>query len=348
MNIPSASSSTVTVITGSLNHDYVARMAEIVRDIDPNVVFVPRGSVKSLMMNPPKPAVLHLHWTSGIFRRPKYRHSLLGVAHLLTYVILVRARGIGIVWTLHNPIGKGHARPALDRFLTNALALVCNQFVVLNPGVAELVAAGLHPLSRGRFLRRVHLVPMPLSLTNHGQRMDRESARSELGLQSSVPVVAYLPGSNQRDVSPTFHDEAARYGLLTIRRDSEATGLAAVAGGWTFLGRPTDEEYGMLVCASDAIVLGEVDAYGSMTVLAAVDLRRPVISASCPAIHELAELGGAIATESRPSPDDIVGAMAHLQDSDLVEAFIEYERRHGDALIADAMRSVYRRAGLPV
>jgi hypothetical protein len=118
-------------------------------------------------------------------------------------------------------------------------------------------------------------------------------------------------------------------------------GLTPVAGGWIFYGRPTDTEYGLLIQAADAVLIGDQIAYGSMTVHAAVELRRPVISVTCPATEELVGLG-LCARISELCPDQISEALLSLSMDFSDASFQRFLDSHDDSRVARALQLAYQ------
>lgn len=335
-----------TIVTNHLDHPYVRRTTAIVVDLDPDLAVEPLGHDRWGPAMTGGKVVVHLHWIDVLLRRSSRWHALVGAVRLLLYVAVLRLAGVGLVWTVHNAVGKAHSRVGLDRAVRTVLVLLCDRVVVLNPGAAAVTRAELPaPLSR-RFDRIVRVVPMPLSLTDHGLARSREEARRELDLNTSLPVVAYLPGANQPDHTDRIGDGGRRYELIALRRSDDQASLRRVESGWELVGRPSDEVYGTVVCAADALVLTDDRAFASMTLHTAVDLGRPVIARRCPATEELLDLGGGVAIDGVVDPDSIAAALQEIDAERASEAFAEFRRRHDDAVVARALAGVYRGARL--
>ena len=344
---PRAGSSTVYV--GQIDHQYVRRTVDILRHRYPNLTIEPTGG----LWQPSRTAgrvVLHLQWIDPALGQSSPFGAAKSAFLLSFYVIALRLTGVRTVWTIHNPVGKGHNRRTLDRVLRTALAATCSQFVVLNAGAATVTEADLYPPVRRRFRRRVHTVPMPMTINTHGVEMSTGEARTRLGINSTMkPVLTYLTGHNHPDRSGDLRDPMGRYELISLQRDGHgdiAPGLHRVSGGWEFRGRPSDEEYGLLVSSGDAVVLAADRAFGSLTLHNAVELRRPVISLACPAAEELAVLGGAIQIEGDVSSDKIAAAWEQIDLESAHTAFEVFERRHNDTHVANALGGAYQAAGL--
>jgi hypothetical protein len=272
---------------------------------------------------------------------------LLRAAKLVATLALLRARGIDVVWTCHNLSGKGHRRRLIDVQLRTIVSLLSRRVVVLNPGAAAAVVAELPAPLRGRIAARTVLVPMPMLDVDHGPVTDRATARRALGIAPSQTLLAYLPGANQPDHLSRFGSRGRGFQVLAVDRRGSG-GIRPSEHGWTFGGRPTDDEYGQLVCAADAVVLGDERALASMTLHAAVTYRRAVISPTCPAVAELAELGAAVTTDGPLDRRSVVAAVAaldRLRPEDLSRAFECFEARHADQVVAGALDDLYAAVG---
>jgi len=337
-----------TVYTEQLRHPFVRRTASILEAEFPNLVTRPWASDRWRLLMGAGPAVLHLHWIDFLLRRNSASRALLGVTRLLAFVLALRLRGVPTVWTIHNGIGKGHGRRTLDRIVRSLLALLCSRFIVLNRGAVRLAAAELFSPVRGRFLARVRVVPHPMLTVDHGPLRGRREARSALGIVTEVPLIAYLQGAHQPDLADLLIDGQGRYELLTARRTAAPAPMKRLPGCWEFRGEPNDVEYGLLICAADAILLTEPRAFASGTLHIAVELRRPIISPASPSVEELSRLGGAVQIRGPLSVDSVAEAVERLSELRPDRAFAEFENHHSDRRVAKAMARVYRGAGLPI
>lgn len=336
----------VTIFIGSLDHRYVHHVAVLLSAKFPQLGFRwSTGDTRALLAGPGSRA-LHLQWVDVVLRSRSAVGAANHAAKLVGLVTLARCRRIPVIWTIHNRIGKGHRRLRSDRVLRTILVLLSSQILLLTDSRA-LMRAELLPIARRRFDRRTSISSLPLFTGSHGPRCSREEARSLLGVATTRPVVAYLGGANQADASASLVDPEGRYILVTIDHAGEGAGLAVIGDRWQFRGRPDNETYGLLISASDAVVLADDRAVASMTLHAAVDLRRPVISPFCPAVAGLAAAGAAVELDGAPTPDLLAGALERCAQI-LDTSFDEYELAHSDERIVTTVAAAYRRAGLPL
>lgn len=337
-----------TVFVGQYDHPFVQRTTEILRCRCPNLV-IRKTEGLWLPARTTGRVVLHLQWIDAALRQRSLLGAVKSTLVLISYVLALRLLGVRTVWTIHNPVCKGHNRRQLDRALRTALTATCSQFIVLNEGAVGITEEDLHPAVRSRFRQRVHCVPMPMAMNNHGDVMSTDDARTRLAIGPKVPLLVYLAGHNQADRSADLRDPLGRYELISLHRDGNgdgASGLHRVAGGWEFRGRPSDEEYGLLISSGDAVVMAEDSAFGSMTLHTAVELRRPVISVPCPAAEGLEALGGAAWIQDELCPDSVWSAWERLDLHSAHVAFRAFEERHSDEHVAGSLGAAYQAAGL--
>ena len=333
---------------GSLDQPFVSTAVDAFGGRYPQVRFVAGGSFRS-GLSLRRPAIFHLQMLDVVLRRRSLFQAAAHATKLLTLLVVLRMRRIGIVWTCHNLTGKGHKRRRLDRLLRTTVVLLAQCVVVLNAGARPLVQAELYPPARKRFAQRVVVVPLAASLgRNHGCVIDRSEARRLLRIEETGPLVFHAPGLNRSD----DYKNVGRDSIVTIKRADGDGGLKRAANGWVYCGWPGDETYGLLLSACDAVLLTDPNALGSNTVHVAAAFRKPVISPRCPAISELQQLGAAILIPHPPTDDAISDALVSLDPSKstntarLEEAFAEFDRRHSDEIVAIALANAYTIAGL--
>lgn len=330
------------VLTDGFRQPYVERLVELYQRSHPCTEFRPLR-VREMMQGHP-PTVVHIQWIDPVFRRPGLPEVGLHAMRLVGIVAMARIRGARLVWTAHNLIGKGHRFRYLDRLLRSILAVAVHRVVVLNETAGPLVVGELLGPVRPIARRKVALVPHPLLRRDHGQPVARDRARACLGIETNMPLVSYMPGANQSDRGVEIGDLSRRYQVLRVDRNSSHSGISASPDGWTYHGRPSDLDYGLILCATDAIVLTDERALGSATIHTAAQYRRPVITPRCPAASELARAGGAVELAGSVSADAIAGALRVLlrrPPSSLDHAFETFEAAHADPIVEQALDAVY-------
>ena len=182
---------------GSVGHVYVDRVAALLRDGHPGVEFTSPGSVGGLLLSRCPPRAWDVQWVDVIPRRATMSAALAHAMKFVLAVLVARLRGVRIIWTCHNLSGKAHDRVRLDRAIRSFLVLNAGSVIVLTEGAVERAAADLPSWVRRRFISRVCVVPHPLIDHEHGPATAVADARRALGVTTSKPLLAYLPGANQ-------------------------------------------------------------------------------------------------------------------------------------------------------
>lgn len=342
---------TATVYVGSATHRYVRRMSGLMEREFPALRFADASTSAWNLICGPGPRLFHLQWIDVVLRRSTYLATLTHSARLVCLLILLRLRRVGIVWTVHNRVGKAHRRVLTDRILRSVVALLASRIVVLAEAArAEACAELPCRLARRAFWRKCSIVPMPFFGEAHGLPTDRQRAREALGINYLGPVLVYLVGYDQPDLHERLVDRDHRYRILCLDRMSYAKGLAEPRFGWRFAGKPDDDTFGKLISAGDAVVLTAERALSSMTLQAAAELRRPIIAVSCAATAELVQLGTAYTTTGIPRPDEIAELLSvAMRDEGWTDETVRaYADAHSDKNVAARLANVYRNAGLPI
>jgi hypothetical protein len=324
------------------NHPYTRRIVDIGRARCPGTRFVEPGEGAGLLRMS-RPSTFHLQWINIGLRTEPRRTVAWRATKLTVLLVLLRARRTKVLWTCHNLSGKGHSSTSRDKLVRTAVMLLSHEVVVLNREAREPVLTEVPRPLRPRVADRLVHVPMPILGLDHGPAMDAEAARRELGIVATQPLLAYLPGANQVDDLERFGCRGDGFDVLSVDRGATG-GLRRTPHGWTYFGRPTDAEYGLLICASDAVVLADERALASMTLHTAVAYRRPVIAPSCPAAAELARLGAASTIAGPLGPQSVRDAIDTLRrrtPESIADGFSAFEAAHADEVVGDALEALY-------
>jgi glycosyltransferase involved in cell wall biosynthesis len=249
---------------------------------------------------------------------------------LLAGLLILRARRIGIVWSVHNLMPHEPVRPRVQRFIAVATYLLADRVIVHSEYARARVQ---HTL--GRFRRRpVHVIPHANYVGAYpAATQSREATRDQLGVPHDSYV--YLCFGQVRGYKrlgalaerfATLPAQDAR--LLIVGRavdDDEATRLQAHAAAdpriVLRLGHVPDQLVASLHQASDAAVIAYADVFSSGALLLALSYGVPVVA---PGAGTASELFGP------PAVEFFSGI-----DVDLLDA-LERVRRHREPRQADA------------
>lgn len=282
--------------------------------------------------------VLHLHWLESISpsqRTGRLRHAitLLRGARLCVALLVLRVRGVGVVWTMHNLMPHEPIHPTLERLLARAVLGVANRTIVHSDYAARRVAETLGTT------RRLRVVP-------HGNYVgafpedhrSRRRLRQELGLPMDGFV--YLAFGQVRpykrlpaviDAFCSLPDPSLR--LLVAGRpvdEGEAKTLRWQASRdqrvILLLHHIPDAEVSVLHRAADAAVIAYEEVFSSGAMLLALSYGLPVIAPSRGISPNMSRPGGLETFE----PGNLAEAMERAQHGDHDErgrAALEEARR---------------------
>lgn len=336
----------ICVLMADSGEPYCQRLAQILEDHIPEVDVVAWRPTMSRRPSGFGTVVLLLQWSDYALRGGSWLGAVRRILRLLRSAVLLRLQGVQVVWTVHNPPGKGHSRIRLDRALRCCLILLASRVIVLNDRVISEEGRRMPRPVRWRLQRRAVVVPHPTGVIDHGKARTKDESRAELGIDCrGLPIVMYAPGGAREDLTEAVVDEQDRYLTISVNRSGTTHRLLEHAGGWTYDGRPDNATYGTLISAADSVVLSDPEAYGSATVHAAVAMRRPVISPRCPATDEIVDSGLGLEI-SRPSPCQIAAAIQNLSatiNEGLSPSFSEFERNHDASAVVNSILRVLRR-----
>lgn len=234
--------------------------------------------------------VLHLHWLEFISpsqRAGRLRRvvTLLRGARLCVTLVVLRARGVGVVWTVHNLAPHEPVHPTLERLLARLVLALANRTIVHSDYAASRVAETLGAT------KRLQVVP-------HGNYIGvfpedhrpQACLRHELGLP--IDGFVYLAFGQVRpykrltgviDAFRSLPDPSLR--LLIAGRpvdEREASNLRREASRdqrvILVLRHIPDDQIPVLHGAADAAVIGYEEVFSSGAMLLALSYGLPVIA----------------------------------------------------------------------
>lgn len=267
--------------------------------------------------------IVHLHWLELIVSRDERAvtglvRSLARVARFLLALVIVRCRGVSIVWTVHNLEPHEQTRPWLDRALAGAVAFLANRVIVHSGYASSRVA------SRYSRCGRIAVIP-------HGNYIgvypDEGKTQLDLRRERGIPDDAFVflafgqirPYKRLSDIAAaiaSLDDDAVRLviaGAPTVA--SEAARLHAAARDGRVLldlNRVPDADVVALHRLADAAVIAYRDVFSSGALLLALSHGLPVVA---PSEGSAAELVPAPAIESFGA-GDLVDALGRMLRGD--------------------------------
>ena len=145
----------------------------------------PRRSVLTMLFRA-HPRILHLHFFDAIIQRPSKFVTWLRMVAWIMLLMLLRWRGVKIVWTAHNIEPHECYHPNLAQRTIHHLLKQCH-------------AVTVHHHATKRALLELYGERAPITVIPHGhavrpfgQLPSRHTARQQLGFDTDTPVFLYL------------------------------------------------------------------------------------------------------------------------------------------------------------
>ncbi|MEQ1948431.1 MAG: glycosyltransferase [Bryobacteraceae bacterium] len=226
--------------------------------------------------------VVHLHWHEAYIRSNSWAGQWMYGIKLMIDLLLVKASGTRIVWTLHNEVPHDAPRPNFFRRLQRALSWLADSIIVHNRSAWEEIAKHL------RTRNSADIIPHPHYRDVYGDAIPKSEARRRLGLPEQgfeflfFGVIWPYKGVEDlleawRRVSPPAHvrllivgrPESGEYGH---RIKQLANGLGGVQLIFEFVADSTVRDY---VCSADCMVLPfrKIMTSGSLTLALSYGVR---------------------------------------------------------------------------
>lgn len=278
------------------NNPYIARFCESLRSAGVRVESVaqPWQALGASL------DVLHIHWPELVLWEHGKAGGLARAAGVLAALAALRARGVRLVWCVHNlePHDAGRARKLAWRYYARGIARLVHGFVTLSPSTLELArthhAAFAHKPST--FIWHAPYVVEPAA--------SAASVRARHGVGADETLLAFV-GAVRRYKGVL---ELVRCFARLTRRDARlliAGELGEPALGDTLaqltahdprvrlaFGRLSDEALLATVSAADAVVLPFERTLHSGSLIYALSCGKPVITPHTAYASDLARLLG--------------------------------------------------------
>ncbi|HEX3801472.1 MAG TPA: glycosyltransferase [Solirubrobacteraceae bacterium] len=301
--------------------------------------------------------VVHLHWLEYIAGSDAapivgLARTLVRTARLLSSLLILRLRGVGIVWTVHNLRPHEPVRPLVERALAEGVYLVASE-VIVHSAYARTQVADQFRVKRRR----------PLNVIPHANYVDAFASGGP-GPEEIVTRFDLPPGGYRY----LAFGQVRRYKRLTLlteqfsRQDGDDLRLLVV-------GRPNDhDEVERLRAAArldprivlwlehiadelvpglhracDAAVIAYEDVFSSGALLLALSYGLPVVAPSTGSARELFDSPAVEFFSGR----DLGPALARVRGgagSQQTEAALQAARAFPWSLVAEQTLAVYERA----
>ncbi len=257
-------------------------------------------------------AAVHVHWLSWLFHGVGPFSASLRSFTFLLQLLLLRAAGVRVIWTVHNLVSHDARYPRLEKRVRMVLARLSTAVIVHCERAAYEVR---------EFLRirggsgKVEVIPHGNYIDCYPRLEETRTARQALGLEPETFTIVFLGKirqykgledlfeaysmlSRERKVQLVVAGEVLdpEYGSELERRSAELPSLHWMPG---FV---EDETAGRLMASADVVVAPYRKVLTSGTVVLAMSLGRPVVAPAAGCIPELlGEEGGFLYEASDPT-----------------------------------------------
>lgn len=278
---------------------YQQLLADHLTDLGAEVGSISRWS--QLFHTSQQPDILHLHWLHPVFLTDSRIQSLKNLMKFTLGLLLLRLRGIKVVWTAHNLKDHDNRNPFIDCLCTALVVHLAN----------GIIAHG--ETAKRDIVKRFKLgSPSKISVVPHGSyigcyenSISPMAARQCLGLPDSSLVFVFLgairPYKGVLELVSAFKQLHCTNARLVIagKPDSEAMHeeiLAQVGDRPDITFRPgfvPDDQIQVYMNACDVAVFPYRDILTSGSVLLAMSFGRACIAPRQGCIHETLDSSGA-------------------------------------------------------
>ncbi|MFD1514914.1 glycosyltransferase [Halomarina rubra] len=273
-----------------------------------------------------RPDVFHINWLHRHFVTDSSVLTTLLAFRLLFELVVLRALGVEIVWTVHNLVEHSRRTPRLELVVRRAAAMLCDRIIVHCESARELVVDTYRlPDSTAD---RIEVVPHGHYIDSYPNEVSVEAAREDLGYEDDHTVYLYFglirPYKNVPDLVRTFStidDPDAR--LLVVGNpmgddlESEVRALCSRDDRVTCeLRFVPDEEIQRYMNAADAVVLPFEEVLTSGTAILAMSYGKALIAPRAGCVAELLDGDDTLGYAPR-DPDGLRSSLVAASSVDL-------------------------------
>lgn len=236
-------------------------------------------------------SMVHLHWPEGLWRGQDEAHAQANVDELAGALDICRQLGVRIVWTVHNHRHHDGVSAADERGY-RLLATTADLVLCHSRWSAEWV--------RSTYGRRGRTIVMPIGSFGavHPTGRARDVVAAEVGLDPARPIVVCAgqlrPYKGLDTAVAACRAANGAWQLLIVGRPGPFFDLpafqASIAGDADVVCVPehvSNERFGELVAASDAVLLSYSNITGSSVPPAAWAQGVPIIASHLPYFEEV-------------------------------------------------------------
>lgn len=238
-------------------------------------------------------SIWHVHWPDAFLNIRNPLHAVFKVGGFLTSLDYLRARGTGLIWTVHNYCSHEKLHPRLEKWFWR-------RFIPRVDGIISLSSTGLASvLERFPQLRGIPAIVIPHGHYRTEYPMHTRCVRKTLGIPSESKLILFFgavrPYKNVEGLVRAFRHVTTANAVLQIagqpnsvklaeRIMSQASVDARVHVRFEFLQPKMLSAY---IGAADLVVLPYREILNSGSALLALSLNRPILVPDRGAMGEL-------------------------------------------------------------
>ena len=136
-----------------------------------------------------KPDIFHIHWLSFFFIKSNKIKSFLALVWFFLKLIILKLRGIKIVWTVHNLKDHENPYPRLDQMCNWVVAQLADG-ILTHCNVAKNAVVDNLGLEKSK--NKVFVIPHGHYLNSYENTIDRLAARKALKIDEDKLVMLFL------------------------------------------------------------------------------------------------------------------------------------------------------------
>ncbi len=251
--------------------------------------------------------VVHLHWTHPFLIRSSRWKTRLRSSVFMKELRLLKLKGIGIVWTVHNLLSHDSRYPDTELLFHKKLARLSDEIIVHSPHIRKEVIDHLHI----REDEKVKVILHGNYISVYSNKLSKEEARSKLGIAINEKVFLYFGYIKEYKNIPglinAFQDLNAEGCRLIIAGNPESTGIKRMIEAQAegdekidlHLRFIKDDEIQVYMNAADFVVLPLKDALTSGSLILAMSFGKGVIAPKFGYILDVLDAEGGLIYEHK-------------------------------------------------
>lgn len=230
--------------------------------------------------------ILHFHWPDGYINQASLLKSLQRIMLLALVILVAKAKGTRIIWTVHNVAPHDAFRPQLSGRFMHWFIQVCNGFIFMSEESKATFFSRYNPPKDIHYA----IIPHGHYRNSYPAAIDKDLARTALNLPLDKKILLFFgmikPYKNIDTLISKFSTtELMQYSLVIAGNPDSpelATQLKALAADnpdiYLFLKFIPDHELSTYLSAADAVILPYKTILNSGALLLALSFNQPVIA----------------------------------------------------------------------